>query len=763
MEQERRKFEVKNPKLDRYHILLHEALFHSANGYIGVRYDFEEGYPEPGSYTRSQYINGFYELSTLKQPENLYGLTRQKETMLNLADTQTIRLFLEDEEFSMFLGTVQDSSLTLDMDRGIMVRRVLWRSEKGKELRLTVTRMASFHQLSLFTIEYQVEPVNFSGEIRFESGHDVDVMNYFDPNDPRTADEAIQKMTPVSSEIKDGVSYITCITAGSQLEVCSGVANILSQEGERQFSVAETSVMCKYKTFAEQGSVITLTKCCVFCDSIRHDDCKASAAEEMRQAVLLPMSVHYRRQADYLENYWKFCHTEIEGDERSNAALQYNLYQLIQSVGKDRNCNIPPKGLSGDGYEGQYFWDSEIYVHPFFAVTNPEISKKLIEYRYYTLDKARENARILGHQTGALYPWRTISGRECSGDFPAGSAQYHINGDVAYAVIAYYLATKDRQMMVQMGAEMIFETARVWMGTGHFFKGKFHINDVTGPDEYTCIVNNNYYTNALAQHHLHWAVRIFRTMGNDPKVAAMIERIGFKSEEVDLFEKASQRMYLPYDKELKINPQDDAFMKKKPWDIKTIPCDRFPLLLHYHPLHLYRHRVCKQADTVLAYFLLEDIQSEEVMRNSYTYYETITTHDSSLSRSIFSIMAARLGWEDKALFYFGNSIRFDMEDQCKNTKDGIHIANMAGNYLMIVYGFGGFRLKESGISFAPMLPKKWQAFSFKIHFEDSRIFVRVEEEKCIFVLESGTPKSFLVYGREYLLENRLEIPKNVSD
>ncbi|MDD5017846.1 MAG: glycosyl hydrolase family 65 protein, partial [Eubacteriales bacterium] len=333
-------------------------------------------------------------------------------------------------------------------------------------------------------------------------------------------------------------------------------------------------------------------------------------------------------------------------------------------------------------------------------------------------------------------------------------------GDIAYSIVAYYLATKDISFIWEKGAEVIFETARLWMDTGNFYNGQFHINDVTGPDEYTCIVNNNYYTNVLARYHLKWAVKFYAMLKTQGKLNILAKKIGLEEQEIEEFEKAAEAMYLPYDEELKINAQDDSFLQKKKWDLSGIPKDKFPLLLHYHPLHLYRYQVCKQPDTVLAHFVLEDAQSEETMKNSYEYYEKITTHDSSLSTCIFSIMAARLGMEQKAYKYFGNSAKLDLHDTQKNTSDGIHVANMGGTYMAIVYGFRGFRLKESGIYFAPMLPCEWRGYQFKICFEESRIIVIVKEKECTFMLEKGSAKDITVYGKNYLLKDVLKISRN---
>ncbi len=753
-------YEVTDLNLSTYHLKLNEALFHNANGYIGIRYDFEEGYGDKMKYIPSQYINGFYDFTEMKQAENLYGLIREKHVMVNIANTQFIKLYVDDEEFSMFTGTILQSKLSLNMDKGITIRDVIWRSPKGKEVHIAIKRMASFHQLSLFTIDYEIELLNFSGKVVFDSLHDGNVMNYAQPFDPRIADDFESYIYPVNCEIKNEGSCITSVTSKSNLNVCSYVKNIFFKEHQNEFKINNNQTLNRIKAYADKGEKIRLIKYAVFSDSIRYKNCKEQCYKEMKNALALPIEDLYKKQEMYIANFWENCLIEIDGDDELDMALNFNLYQLLQSVSKDQFGNISPKGLSGDGYDGHYFWDSEMYVQPFFTITNPKMTKKLIEYRYAILDKARENARLLGHKNGALYPWRTIMGKECSGYFPAGSAQYHINGDIAYSIIAYYLATKDEELLLKQGMEIIFETARIWLDTGNFHDEKFHINTVTGPDEYTCLVNNNYYTNVLAQYHLNWAVKFYYLFKDNESFAELTKKINLYEDEIKTYKIAANAMYLPYDETLKINPQDDSFLQKEKWDIASIPKEFFPLLLHYHPLHIYRYQICKQADTVMAHFIIEDAQSEETMKNSLLYYEKITTHDSSLSKPIFSIMAARLGMEKKAYKYFGDSAKLDLMDLNKNTEDGVHIANMAGSYLMIVYGFAGFRLKESGISFWPMIPDEWNSYSFRIVYENSRIKVSIHKEECLFYLEKGKRKKIKVYGKEYLLKDHLIVEKS---
>jgi alpha,alpha-trehalose phosphorylase len=505
--------------------MLNETLFHNANGYLGVRSNYEEGYPEGYQTIRGEYINGFYDYADMKQAEKLYGLVEEKQTMPNLVDTQGIRLWIEDEEFSMFQGSVIKSTRTLDMRRGVTQRYLIWKSPHGRKIEIKIRRMASFLLLPLFTIEYSVRPLNFSGKLHIRSTHIGNVKNYFDTHDPRLAGDADQHIIPGKAEYLDGISIIFSRTLKSDLSVTSAVKNILSVPAQREYKLHGSTISEEFYIEGVCENSLQLTKYTVLCDSIRYPNCRKAALECIDQAVSVPLAVWYEKQENYLNGYWKNCALHIRGDRELSIAITYNLYQLIQSVGKDSHCSIAAKGLSGEGYEGHYFWDTEMFLLPFYSLTMPELARNLIEYRYATLDFARENARILGHQSGALFPWRTIMGKECSGYFPAGSAQYHINGAIAYSIINYYLLTNDLEFIEKCGAEIVFETARLWIDLGNYSNGKFVMNDVTGPDEYTCIVNNNYYTNLLAQFNLVWAVKLYKTLREAGKMETIQQKL----------------------------------------------------------------------------------------------------------------------------------------------------------------------------------------------------------------------------------------------
>lgn len=750
-------YEIDGNTQNQEELLLGETIFHNANGYIGVRGAYEEGYPEDYTSIRGQYINAFYDITDMKQAEALCGLIEKKQTMINIADTQSVEIWLGNERFSLFHGTVKEMKRSVDLKKGVTLRKIEWISPEGKEITLQFRRMTSFVRLPLFLQEITLTCHNYEGQVCLISAHCGEVQNFCDPSDPRVAGERAQYLFADTPLCRENVSLISAKTSRSGLRVCSGTGHKVPACFERQIDIKAREAVHKITGKAVKGESLQFYKYSWFSDSVRCENPEEETEKELKKVILQPVEELYQKQEEYLADFWEKSNLEIEGDEELNCAVHYNQYALLQSVGKDCKSNMAAKGLSGEGYEGHFFWDTEMYALPRFIITQPEIAKMLISFRYETLDRARENAKKLGHKKGALYPWRTINGEECSGYFPSGTAAYHISGDIAYSVVSYYLATNDLTFLCEQGAEILLETARLWADTGNFVNGQFHIQDVTGPDEYTCMVDNNYYTNLLAKYNLEWAVKCEKLLMAEGKWEALCKKINLQPEELYEFKKAADEMYLPYDEELDINPQDDSFLKKKKWDFANTPEENYPLLLHYHPLALYRRQVCKQADTVLAHFILEDYQKPSTIRNSFLYYEKVTTHDSSLSTCIFSIMAAKLGMTEKAYEYFGESAKLDLFNTHKNTKDGIHTANMAGNYMAIIYGFAGLRIKESGLYLSPCIPEKWKGYQFRFQYQGTRLEVKVNKRGCLIRRMEGRPVKVNLYGGTALVEDEIEI------
>ncbi len=721
-------------------IHLGETLFHNANGMIGIRGAWEEGYKDNISSVRGSYINGVYDVIPMPQAESLYGLADKKQTIINLADVQDIKFYANGILISPFSVKTLKHERELNMSEGFTRRTMEVEDEEGNRIELITERFASFTNLNIFVMKTSIrcdKPIL----IEAKASVNADVRNFADPSDPRVAAESRQNV------IVDAVSEnsISAHTATSGISYVLAVKDHMT-DASIKTTISDTSIT---NDFLGTGTDFSFTRIISFADSTRYKDPKEKAFTELHKAQLLGFEGLKELQKNYLSSFWEDCCYNIDTDGIEDVALHFNIYQLLQSVGKDGKCHLAAKGLSGEGYEGHYFWDTEMYVQPFFTLTRPEISKALLEYRYSILDKARENAKLLGHKKGALYPWRTISGEECSGFFPAGTAQYHINSAVAYAIHQYYQITEDDEFMLSMGLEMLLEIARLWMDLGSWYESTFRLCGVTGPDEYTCVVNNNYYTNVCAKHNLMWASQLIRKYKR--KFAIRVTE-----EELKAFRNAAENMYLPYDAKLNINPQDENFLERKIWDIKNTPKDKFPLLLHYHPLTLYRYQVSKQADTILAHVLFEKDAKKKTRLNSFRYYEKITTHDSSLSSCIFSIDASRLGLKTEASSYFGDSILIDLLNTHKNTRDGIHTANMGGSILALLFGFARLTLTDNGIALSPYLPANWKGYSFSINYRGAFIQVKVYKEKLF--ITASTPCKIKLYGKTtYITQEPTEI------
>lgn len=749
---------IQSNQLEKTRLLQEESLYFTGNGYLGVRGNLEESgdRDDPSGTIRGTYLNAFHDITDIAYGEKLNAFPETQQKLVNIMDPQTVRIFFGEgdrrERFALDEGEVLEYRRVLHMDKGYSERYVHWRSPQGKEAKLRFRRLASFRDKELFIQEIAMEPVNFFGAVTVVSELRGDVSNFADPNDPRVASGHGKLLRVTAAETDGGIAGMEVKTLRSELSAACAVTCRVDRPGTKR-TVRDKERIVMELAF-ELGEKAVVTKTNLFTDSLRHGDFPLQAARELsRKLSGLTFEEAAERQKSYLDEFWRHADIRIEGDAALQEGIRFNLFHLLQSAGRDRYSNIAAKGLSGEGYEGHYFWDTEIYMLPVFLMTNPELAKSLLLYRYSILDSARARAKEMGHRQGALFPWRTISGGECSSYFPAGTAQYHISADIAYSFAQYYMVTGDFAFMEQYGAELLIETARLWIDTGHYHDGKFKIDAVTGPDEYTAIVNNNYYTNAMAKHNLLWAARAAAELKEHAPGAweALAAKIGLREGEREEWLEAAERMYLPYDPELHINPQDDTFLQKRVWDFDGTPEDRYPLLLHYHPLTLYRYQVCKQADTVLAHFLLEDEQEESVIRSSYHYYENITTHDSSLSSCVFSIMAAKIGEVDKAYDYFIETARLDLDNTHGNTKDGLHMANMGGTWMAIVFGFAGLRVKDSGLSLAPVLPKPWESYSFSILYLGRRLSISVDRNGPKAELLSGDPLTIRLFGQEVQL------------
>ncbi len=729
-----------------------ESVFALGNGYIGLRGNFEEGYHgTEGSSVTGNYLNGFYDSEPIHYPEGAYGYPARNHAMLNVPDAKIIRLEIEGYPFSLQSGTVHMHSRELDMKSGVLQRMVEWESPAGHRVRIQIRRLVALERKHLAAISYEVTALNFEGELRLISliNGEVAGAEGGSPGDPRVGARRLEPSLLLEESGRDAAGcWMKHRTRHTGFTLVTGIRHSMDAPGEVEDRVIADGPRkgIQYVFPLENGETVRLTKYIAYHTSRDYpeEELAARDAEVLAGAEETGFEALAAEQRAFLDRFWSRGDVEIQGDPALQQGMRFNAFGLLQSVGRDGVTNIGAKGLTGEGYEGHYFWDTEMYMLPFFTFTQPEIARALLEFRYATLNKARERAEEMSQQ-GALYPWRTIAGEENSAFFPAGTAQAHINADIAYGIRQYVLATGDAEFLAEKGAEILFETSRFWVDLGHFNPvqgGAFCIDAVTGPDEYTAIVNNNAYTNLMVREQLNYACETADLLRrNYPEHYARLQRdIGLTDTELTEWKRAADLMFVPFNDELGIYAQDDTFLSKKKWDFAGTPGDKYPLLLHYHPLVIYRHQVLKQADFVMATFLLGDrFTLAEKIRN-YRYYEPLTTHDSSLSPCIHSIMSAEIGDLEGAYGYFNRTVRMDLDDVNRNVKDGLHTAAMAGSWMSVVQGFGGLRLYGDGIlSFSPALPQQWESCRFKVANRGRLLEVFIGHDEVTYTLLEGEP------------------------
>ncbi|MEZ0536571.1 glycoside hydrolase family 65 protein [Caldicellulosiruptoraceae bacterium PP1] len=725
---------------------LSETIFTVANGYFGLRGNLEEPFYDKKQTFKATYINGFYENYDITYPEGGYGFAKIGEAMVNLADVKSTKISIDGEEFSIFSGKIIEHKRELDLREGILKREILWESPSNKRTFIQFERLAHLKYQHLGIIKIKINPINFSGNIKVISSIDGNSSNMLETEDVRVG-SGVEKFPfkTLKTWANSLSGFLMQETKKSKLAYGCFANHILDFEAQcnSKADIEKNLVIFEISFNASKNREYSIIKYFSYYTErdLSKELIEQNCINEVSNAITLGYEKLLSEHKDFIDKFWNISDIEIDGFEGIQQAIRFNLFSLLQSTGRNGISNIAAKGLTGEGYGGHYFWDSEIYILPFFTYTNPEIAKKLLIYRYNLLDAARDRAKELHHK-GALYPWRTIAGSECSAYFPAGTAQYHINADIVFAIKRYFEATNDIDFILKYGAEIIFETARFYVSLGSYSQeknGKFCIHCVTGPDEYTALVDNNAYTNYMAKMNLEYAVYIYDLMKNEyPEVLdSLRKKINLEQSEVNEFKTRAKDMYLPYNEKLKIIPQDDTFLSKKRIDLSTIPEDQFPLLLNWHYLDIYRLQVCKQPDVLLAIFLLRDLFSYEDLKNNYEYYEPVTTHDSSLSPAVFGILATELGLLDKAFEYFRYTVRMDLDDLNNNTKDGIHAACMGGSWMGLIYGFAGMRTKNNKLYFAPKLPKELTYISFKIKFRNSDIKIEIYNNKAIYTLIEG--------------------------
>lgn len=740
-----------------------ETLFATANGYLGMR-----GTPEEGreAVDHGTFIDGFHETWQINHAESAFGFAKTGQTIVNVPDATVMKLYVDDEPLIVGEADLESYERALDFREGVLRRDLIWRTPAGKRIRVRTSRMVSFTSRHLAQVTMELEmlsgsaPIAISSQIinRQDGGDDFGGHGaHTDKADPRRTTAFRHRVLEPSGNVhSERRMLLGWRTATSDMSLAVGAEHQVDSELEVEQLIDTTDDQGKHVFRAQmiEGSSLRITKAVAYHSSshlpIRElfDRCRRTLDRVRSHGF----EQYEREQREYLEDFWMRTDVQIPGNPAEQQAIRWCLFQLAQAAARADGDGIGAKGVTGSGYEGHYFWDTDVYVVPFLTFTSPQWARNALRFRVSLLEKARERAREL-NQRGALFPWRTINGDEASAYYAAGTAQYHIDADIAFSFAQYADVTGDLDFHDRCGVEVLAETARLWADLGFWREhgdgtASFQIHGVTGPDEYTTVVNNNMFTNVMARHNLRHAAQAVRELAerSPEEHARLVAQIDLHEDEPAFWEACAEGMKVATDEGLGIHPQDDSFLEKEVWDLSSTPPESMPLLLHFHPLVIYRFQVLKQADVVLALFLRGSEFTLEQKRADFEYYDPITTGDSSLSAVVQSIIAAEVGYQRAALDYFRTGLFVDLADLHGNTSDGVHIASAGGVWNALVHGFGGMRQEGGRISFDPRLPEAWPELTFPLTVRGSRFRTRLVRDRIEFTLEEGEEIEVSVRG-----------------
>jgi alpha,alpha-trehalose phosphorylase len=747
---------VREAELDLGTLAQTESVFALSNGHIGLRGNLDEGEPFglPGTY-----LSGFYELRPLPYAEAGYGYPESGQTVLNVTDGKIIRLLVDDEPFDVRYGELRSHERLLDLRAGVLQRTAEWVSPTGRAVRVSSTRMVSFSQRAVAAILYEVEPLDESTPVVVQSELVANESMPQTEADPRAAAALASPLRSEDFISRDARAILTHTTTASELRVSAAMGHVIDGPTGTESTIESFEDLARLAVSADvsPGHPLRLVKFLAYgwsgqrsLSAVR-DQVGAALAEALHRG----WDGMLAEQREYLDEFWERADVEIDGDSELQQAVRFALFHVLQAGARAEQRAIAAKGLTGPGYDGHAFWDTETFVLPVLTYVAPRAAADALRWRHSTIELARDRARQLGLQ-GAAFPWRTIRGQECSGYWPAGTAAFHINADIADAVIRYVAVTGDDAFERDVGTEVLVETARLWRSLGHHdASGSFRIDGVTGPDEYSALADNNVYTNLMAQHNLRGAAD---AVVRHPEIAT---RLGVDPEEAAGWRDAADKIAIPYDRELGVHSQADAFTVHDRWDFEPTSPEQYPLLLHFPYFDLYRKQVVKQADLVLAMFVRGDAFTDEEKARNFAYYESLTVRDSSLSAGTQAILAAEVGHLELAYDYFAEAALMDLDDLEHNTRDGLHIASLAGAYAAAVAGFGGARDHQGVLSFRPRLPEALSRLAFRLSFRGRRLLIEIRHAEARYTVMEGEPLEIEHFGQRAVVETGRPLTRRI--
>ncbi|CCH29933.1 glycosyl hydrolase family 65 protein [Actinosynnema sp. NPDC047251] len=722
-----------------------ESTFALSNGHIGMRGTLDEGEPRglPGTY-----LNGFYEEHALPYGEAGYGYPEAGQTVVNVTDGKVIRLLVEDEPLDMRYGRALEHERELDFRTGTLRRRTVWESPTGRKVTVTSERLVSFTQRAVAAIHYVVEPED---DLQLVLQSDL-LAN--EPIEERSGDPRVAAAldAPLVAEFRwaEGKRAVLAHrTRHSGLRLAAGMDHELEAGNGLRSHIHAEDDLVRFTAAADvpAGNALRLTKYLGYGWSTQRSvpALRAQVEAALAGARQTGWQGLLAEQKAFLDDFWEVADIEVDGDEELQQAMRFALFHILQAGARGETRAIPGKGLTGPGYDGHAFWDSEMFVLPVLTYTVPDAARDALRWRHSTVDKARDRAQVLG-QHGAAFPWRSINGAECSAYWPAGTAAFHVSGGIAHAVAQYHAATGDEEFDRECGTELLVETARLWMSLGHHDKhGGFRIDGVTGPDEYSAIVDNNVYTNLIAQKNLREAAEACE---RNPATASALE---VHPDERTAWLEAAMRMRVPFDALLGVHQQAEGFTAHAEWDFAGTDPGQYPLLLSKPYFDLYRKQVIKQADLVLAMHVRGDAFTAAEKAANFAYYEARTVRDSSLSAGTQSVLAAEVGALQLAYDYLAEAAFTDLHDLHDNVHNGLHMASLAGAWIGVVAGFGGMR-DHSGLTFAPRLPPGLDRLAFRMSFQGIRFSVAITRGEATYRIVAGGPLRTAHHGEPVVVE-----------
>ena len=754
-----------------------ETLFALGNGFLGMRGNNLEG---RRAHEHGTFLNGLHETFKIRHAEQAYGFAEVGQTIVDAPDSKVMRLYVDDEPLALDEADLLGYERCLDFADGVLRRELIWLTPAGKRVRVSSTRMVSFSErhLAVMTMEVTLldadAPLTISCQLlNRQDGQDEYAGLTKETKDPRKAERIAERVFLPGEYWQLGDrSVLSYRVNNSGMRVAVVADHIVETENKhRTQTVIEPDIAKNvYLIAGKQGVPVRITKVVAYHSSrgAPTQEVIDRCCRTLDRVASEGIELQFTRQKAWLDDFWERSDVEIPGRDDLQQAVRWNIFQLAQASARADGLGIAAKGVTGSGYGGHYFWDTEIYLIPFLAYTSPLWARNALRMREQILPLARKRARML-NEDGALFPWRTINGEEASAYYAAGTAQYHINADITYALAKFVYATGDVGFLANGAIDIAIETARMWMTLGFWRSNtgdSFEIHGVTGPDEYTTVVNNNLFTNVMARFNLSYAASTVRDLreSRPEAYARTVTRVNLRPEELLEWDRAAAAMVIPYSEALAIHPQDSHFLDREVWDLANTPAEQKPLMLHFHPLVIYRFQVLKQADVVLALFLQGNHFTMEEKLADFDYYDPLTTSDSTLSNVVQSIIAAEIGYQDLALEYFLHTLFVDLADLHNNTSDGVHVASAGGVWSGLVSGFGGMRDHDGKLTFDPRLPPSWPEIRYRLMWHGTRILISLTQESMSVSVVSGSdPVAFSVRGVDFEAARGRDVTVDLAD